>query len=53
MLTLGTGVGGGILADGRLLATADPNVGPVRTLRFAGRDLLVNGNVEPLQVPRP
>jgi len=42
------------MTDGRLLATAEPNAGPVRTLRFADRGLFVNGNlVAPLQVLRP
>jgi hypothetical protein len=41
------------LTDGRPLATAKPNIGPIQTLRFAGQDLLVNGNTEPLQVARP
>jgi cellulose biosynthesis protein BcsQ/energy-coupling factor transporter ATP-binding protein EcfA2 len=40
------------LTDGRPLATAEPNAGPIQRLRFAGHDLLVNGNTEPLQVPR-
>jgi len=41
------------LTDAHLLATAEPNVGPIQTLRFAARDLLVNGNAQLLQVPRP
>jgi cellulose biosynthesis protein BcsQ len=41
------------LTDARLLARAEPSVGPIQTLRFAGRDLLVNGNMQPLHVPRP
>jgi hypothetical protein len=40
------------LSDGRLVETAEPNLGPVRTLHYTGRGLLVNGNPDPLLVPR-
>lgn len=41
------------LPDGHLLASAEPKLGPVQTLRFAGTNLIVNANAQPIHFPRP